>query len=850
MFILEESQLLEDNIKDKTVLNLYKILRQYESINDRVSFIEQILSNEKCLNLTTLLLDFYKLNGHNISDPASDKNRFTIEQRETICQKLNLDNNDTAALTLILSATLTQLFIIDNYLGPSDEKSIHNNYKNLPQLFEKLSSCIDYKALSKDGSEIYHKTLHPWLLRSVQLYWNFLNNLGVSRRLLELEFLVWKHRYLTIYVMILLESSEVITNELRKIQEHIFDHHILNDSKDNNTQLVRFNIVELCCELIQSSLLRGSLTASKKFFEYACELSEISIEHTGILGKRTRFQQKDIPQLVVKVGKKAQAEEIPKLVDVLSRVDENLDLPKDITLEDDTLLPDIAFVHDENEKFDLTNPEENSNHDAQLLLLAKLDIMLKGEVMEESLKDEWSLAYLRSLIKLSDTWCINYKALALRSIVEKKNMRKMDRALMQMEELIKVSECSKVDKRSKSFYSVLPQSTWQLKRSLGDISMDLALFKNALEMYTRIEYWEGIIKCHCILNQTVKAERLIRQELDKQESPYLYCLLGDTTDDISYYERAWTLSNNKFARAKKSIGTYYYTRKQFADAIDHYEQALGVNPSNVSILSLLAYSCLTLERYDRAAECYRNITYHDDGNFLAWNNLSKAYIKLGQKERAWRTLREAIKCNYEEWKIWENFMLVSIDIGALDDVITAWHRIIDIKSSHKDDQILTLLTHNLIKRPDNKITPEFMHLLDDALKLVARLNSTSDCSPRLWLCYFQLLIREYELSSKLDEKQTGKKPLNKFDMDSRISKIVNALQRATPLNLMVDSNWHQVPEKVVKVLDNYDELVECYQYSLNVIGTRPELWRQWKSFRLSASNVIKTLNMKGYSRIE
>ena len=48
--------------------------------------------------------------------------------------------------------------------------------------------------------------------------------------------------------------------------------------------------------------------------------------------------------------------------------------------------------------------------------------------------------------------------------------------------------------------------------------------------------------------------------------------------------------------------------------------------------------------------------------------MSKAYIKLGDKVKGYRTLQEAIKCNYEDWKIWDNLMVVSVDIGAFNQV--------------------------------------------------------------------------------------------------------------------------------------------------------------------------------------
>lgn len=841
MLVLEESQLLEDTIKNSNVLSLYRKLRQSESTNDRGIFIE-ILNDSQSLLLIDTLLYFCDINGYPISQSENEKFKLSIDQRDEFFKKLNLEQGDIAPLALIIAATLTQLFVIDNFVGPTNIDILQKSYRDLHTNIEAFSIKVDHKSLSRDGSEVYHRVVNPWTLRLSHLLWSLLDTLGCSRKLLELEFLVWKHRHLTIFLLILLEPSETLLSDLRRVQDYIFDHHIINNTRGNNTQLVRFNVVELCCELIQSALLRDGITTSRRIMEYTSELSGFSIKHTGVLGKRTKFQHKDISQLVVTVTKKDIDRDIPFFRS--PEIQESKELPKDITLDDDTLLPDITFV---NEGSPDSIEDQSLDSEAQLLMLTKLDFILKTEVMEESLKDEWTLAYLRSLTKSASIWALKYKTLAHRSVVERKHTRKMDRALLQMEELIKTveTEITQECRRLKSFYSVLPLSSWQTQRSLGDISYDLGLFKNALDIFLKIENWEGIIKCYCALGKTAKAENVIRQELQKHETPYLYCLLGDATENIEYYEKSWLLSKGRFARAKKSIGTHYYVRKEYDKAIENYELALSASPSNVSILSLLAYSCLTTERFDRAAEYYRKLTYIDDTSFLVWNNLSKAYIKLNQKDRAWRTLREAIKCNYEEWKIWENFMVVSIEIGALDDVITAWHRIIDIRSSHKDDLILSQLTWALTKRPSDKIDSDYMRLLGEAIKLIARLTATSDCSPRLWICYYKLLIKEFGIT--VQDKTPLNGNLSKMDIDSRVGKITNTLQRATPTSLLADPNWMQEPDKIDHILKSYDELVDCYLFALQVMGPRSELWRQWKYFKLSVQNVMKTLDNKGFA---
>lgn len=41
---------------------------------------------------------------------------------------------------------------------------------------------------------------------------------------------------------------------------------------------------------------------------------------------------------------------------------------------------------------------------------------------------------------------------------------------------------------------------------------------------------------------------------------------------------------------------------------------------------------------------------------------------MGQKDRAWKALQEAVKCNYDNWKVWDNLMAVSTDCADFEEV--------------------------------------------------------------------------------------------------------------------------------------------------------------------------------------
>ena len=112
----------------------------------------------------------------------------------------------------------------------------------------------------------------------------------------------------------------------------------------------------------------------------------------------------------------------------------------------------------------------------------------------------------------------------------------------------------------------------------------------------------------------------------KEETPKLWCLLGDCTDNVEYYEKAWELSNHTSARAQRDWAYYFYTKKQvcffvyfsdsiffnilfylfqFRESIPHFQESLRVNSLQESVWIRLAFSAMEVEDWETAAGAYR-----------------------------------------------------------------------------------------------------------------------------------------------------------------------------------------------------------------------------------------------------
>ncbi len=132
-------------------------------------------------------------------------------------------------------------------------------------------------------------------------------------------------------------------------------------------------------------------------------------------------------------------------------------------------------------------------------------------------------------------------------------------------------------------YQLSPPLRWELESELAARWVSLGGLKTALEIYERLEMFAEVALCLAGTEREAEAIKVTRKLLFEPseqrtnakaeadggrgvsytgpermvlpaDAPRLLCILGDLEDEPGHYERAWTVSKGRYARAQRSAG--------------------------------------------------------------------------------------------------------------------------------------------------------------------------------------------------------------------------------------------------------------------------------------------------------
>lgn len=267
-------------------------------------------------------------------------------------------------------------------------------------------------------------------------------------------------------------------------------------------------------------------------------------------------------------------------------------------------------------------------------VLTVFSIDVKNNNPVHGLTTEEMFPFIHRVGLHANNWMVHTTHLLFKSRLEVEKTKTVERAILQLEVLVKQFEDQDpgVVERMRYFYCLAFPPLFKLQKELGERFMNYGAIRSALQIYEQLDMWDEIIQCYMILDKENTAESIINERLKiDPDNPTLYCLLGNLKDDPKYYLKAWEVSNCRFARAKRELGRYYVKKQNNKEAIKHFEDALSLNA--LYPMTWFAYGCACLfeEEYEKAVRAFTRVVQLEPTDSEAWSNLATVLLKLGKK---------------------------------------------------------------------------------------------------------------------------------------------------------------------------------------------------------------------------
>ncbi|KAI1383805.1 uncharacterized protein F4822DRAFT_417647 [Hypoxylon trugodes] len=631
-----------------------------------------------------------------------------------------------------------------------------------------------------------------------------------------------------------------------------------NQSQWSRESRIQFRLEEAACHI-----LLGNDTKARRALQSATETSGFSYALSGALGKRTKFQEKSISQLVVLAKSLA-------LTSTETNSLHNSDVtPVALPLNNDTLLENIKFSDDHSDKptSELPAALHGIKPEDQPQLRPEDHIILLTEATirdtfspADSLTSQEVLPYASRVIDdKPSNWQIYTQALLVRSRIELNRSRTVERAVLQMQAVVdqvivdtqehinsaaeingvqnkpgtestiptiqitsdnqsdhsnntqkptsflpapKPSESASPRERLQYVNALSSPPRWHLESELAYAWTTVGSLVSALEIFKRLRLWAEVALCLASSAATEdedgrgsggeeKARAIIRWRLFRRTSdvgddltskddvdnlddaeiditslkasnfyglerspappnaPRLFCILGDIEDNPQHYERAWEISNRRYARAQRSLGELHLRKKEWKEARDAYQLAVSVNRLSPEMWNRLGDIELRLGNFPNAAEAFQRAI--STANSISGGEDARTWSNLGTSLLSWyRQIISETKANQEKlkndesdiidemvatkraadlgksahkllrdslaafkrgatladsnWRIWDNVITLAASLSPnpdLNDVVLGMRNIIRIRKTEDalDLDVLTLLVREATKTP-------------------------------------------------------------------------------------------------------------------------------------------------------
>ena len=806
-----------DSIKKNLSSQFIECLLKFKNIESNIfacyNFLDSpetgILTNEKYTCFFTKILK-------HIQDESIKSLNDLIEK---IKEEIDYDklSKEEYILTFIL---IFNIYLKENVWGPSfifiketekvdyekELSKFNDNYFNRLQRNQKLLREEEiYKKLDNFNEDIY-KHSHFVIFYYLALY--FLYNVTKDKELIYLKLiddeidknynyisvLIWKIRLLKIWNKLIIVPIEHLSKEIEILYEKL---KIVEKSDLSN-----FIQGELLVEKSFNYIRYYNYKKCTSTIEESKQKLNLDISLTGKFGKKTKYQTFSNPILVVDVkNEQNNINNNANITNAKTNIENNITLD---SVRNDNPLLEKPFLVDPEEEKKYANQIITIND--QIYLCALLNYLHKG-LPDEDINREIILSYSEKGLKTSFDWLVYSKLLLHRSFAESKSTKKIERSLLQVETLCNQyndREPIPYERMKKAFIIDYPM-IFALKKFYAESYMSYGALRTAYSIFMELFMYEDAIKCLYASNNKEEAEKLAKEVINKHPEPGIYCLLGELENNKDLFFKALEITNNKYPRALRCLGRYYYAvEKNTNKAKEYYEKAMAINPSFPSIWFTLGMIYIGEKNFNKGLVAFSKILSNDDSNGDVWGNMGVCFIHLNKFKEAEKCLEEGYYKSKSNWRMLDNLIYVSIENKNLNKILFALNEYYIIGHGDKiKNSYFLFATKFYIENLPNFNEHDKEYLKNKIFNIFEKYADSDGLRPEIWDLYSNF-YQEIEKRVKMDKSEEIK--CYKFLVELRIKEIRTIMVKN--INWEKDDKVKDVLGSVTKIIRKYVETIQ------------------------------------------
>jgi len=384
----------------------------------------------------------------------------------------------------------------------------------------------------------------------------------------------------------------------------------------------------------------GKGDSGKQSFEAGRVAAQLEVQMTGAMGKRTKFQQRSVAQMVLKASTTGapKAEDAPAAAatraaavgvdDGPPALDDGAQSAAEASADAAAAPSPLAAAAAEapdgalavakpaveaqaEDSILLERPELDEcgelSDSAQrlprehLAVLLALCLDVKNSNPSDGLTTEQMRPYVERVLLHHNDWTLYSTALLQRAWLDFESSYARDRATLQIQALVDqhgetltftqfsseaIVASAPAQDRLRCLHVVVYPPRWELKQDLAKRYQGLGVLVSASQLFQELELWDDVVDCYSRMGKKKEALAVVTARLGDpagKPTPRMLVALGDLCEppaSTAHYQRAWEISGGRFAKAQRSLGREAFSLASKAQAAEAKERAKGTEVSN------------------------------------------------------------------------------------------------------------------------------------------------------------------------------------------------------------------------------------------------------------------------------